>query len=295
MFRATHSVSFLCSALQVTRSTYYARKSRSGKPSREGSVRRLPTLIRSVHEEWKGIFGYRRMVVCLRSLHGEGVGARRARRLMWKAGLFGVPRKSRRRSPIRRDSEVPDLLRRAFSAERPNSIWVTDITQIATGEGKLYLCAIKDLYDSAVVGWKTGSRQTADLVTATVDLAVTKRHEGERPVLHSDHGSQYTIESYRSCLERHGLRMSMGRVRSLSRQRFRGKLVRTAQAGTDSQVPVRNQEGSRRKGRRILPEDLQSAAQSTPGTKRAGANRTDGGDEPQVKSKRRENVRSPLT
>ncbi len=64
------------------------------------------------------------------------------------------------------------------------------------------------------MGWKTGSRQTANLVTATVDLAVAKRLEGERPVLHSDHGSQYTSEDYRRCLERHGLRMSMGRVRS---------------------------------------------------------------------------------
>ncbi len=171
MFRATHPVSFLCSALQVTRSKYYAWKARGGKPSREGSDRRLTTLIRSVHEEWKGIFGYRRMADCLRTLHGEGVGARRVRRLMREAGLFGIPRKRRRRSPVRRDSEVPDLLRRAFSAERPNSIWVTDITQIATGEGKLYLCVIKDLYDGAVVGWKTGSRQTANLVTATVDLA----------------------------------------------------------------------------------------------------------------------------
>ena len=214
MFRATYSVSFLCSALQVARSKYYAWKARGGRPSRAGSDRRLTTLIRGVHEEWKGIFGYRRMVDVLRSAHGERVGARRVRRLMREAGLSGIPRKKRRRAPVRAGSEVPDLLLRAFSAERPNEVWVTDITQIATGEGKLYLCVVKDVYDGAVVGWKAGSRQTAGLVTATVDLAVAKRLEGERPILHSDHGSQYTSDDYRRCLKRHGLKMSMGRVRT---------------------------------------------------------------------------------
>ena len=214
MFRASHPVVWMCSLLQVARSGYYAWKSRGGKPSRQDSDLRLTTLIRSVHTQWKGIFGYRRMVDCLRSMHGESVGARRVRRLMEEAGLFGIPRRKRRRAPIRTDSEVPDLLRRKFRSERPNAIWVTDITQISTGEGKLYLCVVKDVHDGSVVGWRTGPRQTADLVTSTVDHAVAKRLEGDRPVLHSDHGSQYTSQAYRECLERHELTMSMGRVRT---------------------------------------------------------------------------------
>ena len=124
MFRATYSVSFLCSSLQVARSKYYAWKARGGRPSRAGSDRRLTTLIRGVHEEWKGIFGYRRMVDVLRSAHGERVGARRVRRLMREAGLSGIPRKKRRRAPVRGGSEVPDLLLRTGGEHRISNFLV---------------------------------------------------------------------------------------------------------------------------------------------------------------------------
>ena len=88
------------------------------------------------------------------------------------------------------------------------------MTEIRTAEGKLYLCTIKDLYDGVVVAWRSGSRQTAELVTTTVDHAVAVRLDGERPILHSEHGSQYTSEAYRTCLEGHRLTLSMGQVRT---------------------------------------------------------------------------------
>ena len=106
------------------------------------------------------------------------------------------------------------MLNRTFTTSQPNQVWVTDLTTIATAEGKLYLCVIKDVYDGVIAAWKTGARQTTELVTSTVELAVAKRLEGERPIVHSDHGSQYTSDAYRQCLKRHGLRLSMGRVRT---------------------------------------------------------------------------------
>lgn len=136
---------------------------------------------------------------------------------MRSAGLSGVPKKRRPyRKPGRTDKNVPDLLQREFSAKQPNLAWGTDITEFRTGEGKLYLCVIKDLYDDTVVSWKTQARPTADLVVSTVQWAVEKssRQDGKPTILHSDHGSQYTSNAYQNCLQRYGLRMSMGRVRT---------------------------------------------------------------------------------
>ena len=203
--------------LHVCRSKYYAWQQRGGESLRARSDRRLLVLIRSLHQKWDGIMGYRRMCVPLRQDHGESIGIRKVRRLMRGAGLTGIPKKRRLyRKPVRTESNIPDLLQREFSAKQPNRAWVTDITEFRTGEGKLYLCVIKDLYDGMVVSWKTQARPTADLVVSTVKWAVAKcpRQEGIATILHSDHESQYTSNAYRKCLQHNGLRMSMGRVRT---------------------------------------------------------------------------------
>ena len=89
------------------------------------------------------------------------VGATRVRRLMREAGLYGVPSTKRRRRPVVGGDDVPDLLRRDFAAEQPNRVWVSDITEIKTAEGKLFLCMIKDVYDGVVVAYAIGARQTS--------------------------------------------------------------------------------------------------------------------------------------
>ena len=211
----TYPVRYMCTVLKVSRSKYYAWRQQGGTSRREREDRRLGVLIRSIHAEWDGILGYRRMRDVLRTYHGERVGTRRLRRLMQESSLWGVPLKKRRHRRSRiSDEAVPDLVQRDFTAPQPNTIWVTDLTEIRTAEGKLYVCTIKDLYDGVVVAWQTGARQTAELVTATVDHAVAVRLDGERPILHSDHGSQYTSTAYRRCLEGHQLTMSMGHVRT---------------------------------------------------------------------------------
>ena len=151
----------MCPLLSITRSKYYAWIARGRETSRACADRRLLVLIRSLYHEWGGILGYRRMHACLQRQYGECVGKRRVRRLMRTAGLMGIPKKHRRpRRPGRADRNIPDLLRRDFSATEPNRVWVTDITELVTGEGKLYLCVIKDLYDGAIVARKTGPRPT---------------------------------------------------------------------------------------------------------------------------------------
>ncbi|MXZ56784.1 MAG: IS3 family transposase [Gammaproteobacteria bacterium] len=237
----------MCPLLGVFRSKYYAWIERGRESNYAASDRRLLVLMRSLHQEWGGILGYRRMHACLQEHYGESIGKHRVRRLMRLAGLMGIPKKRRRqRRPARSDRNLPDLLQRDFSAPEPNRVWVTDITELKTGEGKLYLCVIKDLYDGAITAWKTGTRPTAEWVTSTVEMALVKRPESRGAILHSDHGSQYTSERYRRCLQQHGLQISMGRVRTcadnasaesvfgqLKRELVRQSQFRTRQEATE--------------------------------------------------------------
>ena len=172
-------------------------------------------MIRSRHPEGDGILGDRRLHACLPEQYGACVGRRRVRRLMRTAGIMGIPKNRRRqRHPGRIDQNIPDLLPRDFSATKPNRVWVSDLTELATGEGKWYWCVIKDLYDGAIAAWKTSTRPTAEWVTSTVELALAKRPLSHGTILHSDHGSQDTSDAYRQCLLRNGMKISMGRVRT---------------------------------------------------------------------------------
>jgi transposase InsO family protein len=85
---------------------------------------------------------------------------------------------------------VGDLLKRDFSATRPNGRWVADITEFSTGEGKLYLAGVRDLCGRGLVGWSMGTRQTSELVIQAVTMAVARREPGTDLIHHSDKGSQ---------------------------------------------------------------------------------------------------------
>ena len=169
--------------------------------------RRLLALIRSTYHFWEETLGYRRVHDCLLEDYAEKVGARRVRRLMRTAKLMGIPKKKRpsqRRAASSEDAHIPDLLQRDFSALAPDLVWVTDITEFRTGEGKLYVCMIKDVDDGAVAAWTTSARATALWVVSTVLRAVTIRRPEKGTILHSDHGSQYTSKAYQQCLQNLG-------------------------------------------------------------------------------------------
>ena len=205
----------MCARLGVTRSKNYAWRDRGRESKHAGSDRRLLVMIRSLHQEWDGILSYRRMHACLQGQYGERVGRHRVRRLMRTAGIMDIPKKHRRQRRLGRvDQNLPDLLQRDSSAPKSNQAWVSDITELTTGEGKFYLCVIKGLYGGAIAAWKTSTRLTAEWVTSTVELVLAKRPLSRGTILHSDLGSQYTSDAYRQCLLRNGLKISMGRVRT---------------------------------------------------------------------------------
>ena len=108
-----------------------------------------------------------------------------------------------------------DLVKRQFIADRPNELWLTDLTEHPTTEGKLYLCAIKDVFSNRIVGYAISDRMKAALAVDALDNAIARR-EGDVAgcVLHSDRGSQFRARKLQRALTRHQMAGSMGQVGS---------------------------------------------------------------------------------
>ena len=107
-----------------------------------------------------------------------------------------------------------DLVRRVFTADAPNRLWLTDITEHWTNEGKLYLCAVKDVYSNRIVGYSIDNRMKAQLVVAALDNAAARRTDVAGCILHSDRGSQFRSRKLHRALARHRMVGSMGQVGS---------------------------------------------------------------------------------
>ena len=110
-----------------------------------------------------------------------------------------------------------DLVNRDFTASEPNRLWITDITEHPTGDGKLYCAAVMDAYSRLIVGWSIAGHMRTELVTDALGMAIIRRQPDKQPddkrtVLHSDHGSQYTSWAFGQRLRATGLLASMGTV-----------------------------------------------------------------------------------
>ncbi len=155
-------------------------------------------------------FGYRFIADEL-ARAGHVAGENRVQRLCSEQRLWSVFAKKR---GLTRRSGPPvhdDLLVRDFTAPAANVRWVTDITEHATGEGKLYLCAIKDLWSARIVGYSIDSRMTAELAVSALRNAVALR-DPVGTIVHSDRGSQFRANAFLRTLKANGLVGSMGRV-----------------------------------------------------------------------------------
>jgi transposase InsO family protein len=124
--------------------------------------------------------------------------------------VFGKKKPRKRSQPG--TSSHDDLVRREFTASAPNQLWLADITEHRTDEGKLYLCAIKDVFSNRIVGWSIDSRMKARLVVAAIETAVARRGDVAGCILHSDRGSQFRARKAHRALTRHRMVGSMGRV-----------------------------------------------------------------------------------
>lgn len=135
---------------------------------------------------------------------------------MRTSNLVGIPacKQWRTRKSSKRPDHVINHLERDFTAERPDTKWVTDITYIRTGEGWLYLAVIIDLCSRQVIGWSMSHRMEKQLVIQAVLMALWQKQSTTAVILHSDRGSQYTSHEYQHFLETHGIVSSMSAVGS---------------------------------------------------------------------------------
>lgn len=209
--QAEHHVTDLCRVAGVSRSGFYAWKTRQpGVRARANEA--LLVEIREIHETSRRTYGAPRVTGQLRR-SGRRVGHNRVAKLMAAHGLVGAhARRKFRRGRHPRIVPAPDLLQRDFTAAAPNRRWVADITEFACWDGKLYLAGIKDLCDRSLVGWSMGERQTTDLVIAALVMGLGRRGIGGELVHHADHGTQYTSLEFTNRLHDCGLVGSYGSV-----------------------------------------------------------------------------------
>ena len=181
----------ICEVMQFAPSTYYAAKTR---PLSQRAIRDavMKVAIVTVHQANYEVYGVRKMWKAMRRA-GEDIGRDQVARLMRELGIEGV-RRGRKVRTTRADEKAnrpPDLVERRFVAERPNELWVTDLTYVPTWAGMVYVSFITDVFSRRIVGWRVASNMRTDMVLDSLEMARWAR--GTRLdglVCHSDAGSQ---------------------------------------------------------------------------------------------------------
>lgn len=174
----------------------------------------LVNAIRGVHDD-DPEFGYRFISDELER-DGHVASERRVWRLCSEQRIWSTTTKKGRRYSGKRPGPAvhDDLVQRDFTAPAADLVWLTDITEHRTAQGKLYACCVKDVYSNRIVGWATSDRMTAALAVSALRQAVARRRPQGTVVVHSDRGGQFRSRKFRAVLKANGLTGSMGRVSS---------------------------------------------------------------------------------
>lgn len=215
--KATYPIKRMCKLLEVSRSGFYEwRKSRDDGPTPTARRRaELDAKVAKFHEASDGVYGAPRILADLRA-DGQRVSRKTVAASLRRQGLAGIS--PRRFTPattvVDLDAAVPkDLVGRRFDTGVLNRVWTSDITYLRTGEGWLYLCAVRDGSSRRVIGWAIGEYLHTDLVQAALEMAVAMRGElAEQVILHADRGCQYTSAQLARFARRHNLARSVGRT-----------------------------------------------------------------------------------
>lgn len=203
-------VNTCCRVLGVSRQGYYRYKRR---PTSATQLRRewLTGLINEVHIASRGTYGYRRVHAELTLGMGLTCSSRLISVLMTNAGIRGLPG-PKRIARLRGVATADDLVNRKFHRLARNELWVTDITEHPTKEGKVYCAAVLDAYSRRIVGWAIDSRQDATLVVNALDMAIRNRKPKPGGIVHADHGAQFTSWVFGEKIRSAGLLPSFGTV-----------------------------------------------------------------------------------
>jgi len=214
-------VTVTCRVLKLSRQPYYRWLANPITPSEVVEAYRANALFDAHKDDPE--FGHR-LLADEAAEAGEAMADRTAWRIASSNGwfsAFGKPKlgKGRKPGPPVHDDlcaviDEDGRTRHVFTAEEPNQLWLTDITEHKTAEGKLYLCAIKDVYSNRIVGFSIDSRMKSRLAVQALENAVQMRGDVAGCIVHSDRGSQFRSRKMLRALNRHRIVGSMGRVGS---------------------------------------------------------------------------------
>lgn len=215
--RDEFGVEFICKLLQVAPSTYYAAKKRQTAPSAR-AVRDL-IMMQILFTLWianRKVYGAHKLWKAARRA-GHDIGRDQVARLMRELNIEGVSRLRKKVFTTRQDPDAtraPDLVNRLFKADRPDALWVTDLTYVPTRSGMAYVCFIVDAFSRRIVGWRVAANMKTEMVLDALEMARTCRggHRLIGLVTHSDAGSQFTSVRFTERLEEIGARPSIGTV-----------------------------------------------------------------------------------
>lgn len=208
-----YPVQVLCRVFEVSRSSYYAWKSR-GPSARAQRDEELKEEIREVYHESFETYGSPRVHDQLQK-RGISCGRKRVERLMREDGLRSVHRQRYRVSTTDSDHHepiAPNIINQEFNASFPHEKWGADITYVPTQEGWLYLAVILDFCTRKIVGWAVSDSLKSDFVCHALQSALFRQGFPKELTHHSDRGIQYASEAYQTLLEKNGCTVSMSRT-----------------------------------------------------------------------------------
>jgi putative transposase len=200
-----------CLMLGVSCAGYYAWR---GRPPSARTLRHawLAGEIVQVHKASAGTYGSLRVTAELRYGRRITIGHNQVELIMRRLGIRGLPKRRLPRGARLAKASSLDLVRRCFATSGPDRLWMTDITEHPTREGKLYCCAVLDAFSRMVVGWSIDGSQTALLVTSALGMAINRRTPREGGIIHSDQGVQFASWAFSQKVRDAGLAPSMGSV-----------------------------------------------------------------------------------
>jgi transposase InsO family protein len=215
--RATYGVEPICRVLPIAPSTYYTHQAQAADPTRRSARAQRDDVLRAaIRRVWQAnleVYGAKKV---WRQLHREGVAVARCTvaRLMRALGLRGVVRGRRCRTtrPDEAAARPADLVARNFTATRPNQLWVSDLTYVATWRGFVYVAFVIDVFARRIVGWRASTSLRSDLALDALEQALWDRQEAGTAGLvhHSDRGVQYLSFRYTDRLAEAGITGSVG-------------------------------------------------------------------------------------
>ena len=216
--RSVYGVEPICAMLPIAPSTYYEHRARERdpgrRPDREKRDETLREAIRRVWNENFAVYGAKKV---WRQLRREGMDVARCtvERLMRALGLRGTVRGRAFRVTTEADlgaRRPPDLVKREFRADRPNQLWVADLTYVATWSGFVYVAFVIDVFARSIVGWRVSRSLRSDLALDALEQALHARAPAEALVHHSDRGVQYLSIRYTERLAEAGIERSVGSI-----------------------------------------------------------------------------------